>query len=376
MSEREHASVPIAPPPRVFHVALQPTTLCNLDCRYCYLPLRKSTRTMPVAVAESVAAALVNAGGPIRLVWHSGEPLACGVEHFRSLIAPFGPRTEGVLSHSLQTNATLLSEPWCDLFDEYGIEVGISIDGTPAMNVDRRDWSGKSVDARVTRGANLLHRRRIPFAIISVVTRDRLDEAEALYKFACELGCTILCINIEETEGVNVASRLPQDAIRHFWRDLYDSWAKNPVIPIREFDRPLRLMLDVCDSDSLPPPVSMEMFPCVAVDGSVVFLSPELVDSAPQLIAGNVLETPLFEIVARARSLSYVSDYQVGLHRCRDTCQYFSVCGGGAASNRYFEQGRFDISETECCRNRLKSAVDVLLDRLTTSREATNAETV
>ena len=37
------------------YVVMQPTTLCNLDCSYCYLPFRKVDRQMPVEVARAVA---------------------------------------------------------------------------------------------------------------------------------------------------------------------------------------------------------------------------------------------------------------------------------------------------------------------------------
>ncbi len=87
------------------YVVMQPTTLCNLDCAYCYLPFRAVDRRMPVAVAEAVAAA-VNpwaANGRFSVVWHGGEPLAAGREHLADLMAPFGPEVE----HHVQTNATL-----------------------------------------------------------------------------------------------------------------------------------------------------------------------------------------------------------------------------------------------------------------------------
>ncbi|MDI5939907.1 radical SAM/SPASM domain-containing protein, partial [Micromonospora sp. DH15] len=32
------------------YVVMQPTTLCNLDCAYCYLPMRAVVRRLPVAV--------------------------------------------------------------------------------------------------------------------------------------------------------------------------------------------------------------------------------------------------------------------------------------------------------------------------------------
>ncbi len=63
------------------YVIMQPTTLCNLDCAYCYLPFRAHDRRMPVEVASAVAAA-VNEWARLvprfSVVWHGGEPLAAG----------------------------------------------------------------------------------------------------------------------------------------------------------------------------------------------------------------------------------------------------------------------------------------------------------
>lgn len=350
---------------RLFHIALQPTTLCNLDCRYCYLPLRKQRRVMSPLVAERVASTLPRTHGPIRIVWHAGEPLACGVTHFRRLISAFGPSRPPQLTHSLQSNATLIDERWCELFLEYGIEMGISVDGTEDMSHDRRDWSGNGTHGRVMQKIALLRHCGVPFAAIAVVTSSRLDRAADLYRYASEIGCHTLCINVEETEGANVARECSWADVRRFWSDLYDAWRANPVIPIRELQRPLGLMHALCDMEpGFRPRPDLEVFPSVAVDGSVVLLSPELVDNCPQFVAGNVLETPLWQVLEGATALPYVREYLEGVTRCYETCDYFSVCGGGAASNRYFEHGRFDGSETQCCRNRTQAVVDVLLNKL------------
>ena len=44
------------------------------------------------------------------------------------------------------------------------------------------------------------------------------------------------------------------------------------------------------------------------------------------------------------------------------TCPYFGFCGGAHASNRYFEQGRFDVTETEHCRNTKIRLMEGVLD--------------
>ena len=109
------------------YVIMQPTTLCNLDCSYCYLPLRAHNRRMPVAVAKAVATT-VNvwaANAPrFSVVWHGGEPLATGRAHLGRLMDEFSD-----VEHHVQTNATLIDDAWCEFFAERGVRIGLSIDG-------------------------------------------------------------------------------------------------------------------------------------------------------------------------------------------------------------------------------------------------------
>src|SRR5690242_1418708 len=96
---REISSVPT-------YVVMQPTTLCNLDCTYCYLPFRALDGRMPVAVASAVAASVNEWAADdhrFSVVWHGGEPLAAGRTALAELMAPF----QGV-EHHVQTNATLI----------------------------------------------------------------------------------------------------------------------------------------------------------------------------------------------------------------------------------------------------------------------------
>jgi uncharacterized protein len=50
-----------------------------------------------------------------------------------------------------------------------------------------------------------------------------------------------------------------------------------------------------------------------------------------------------------------------GVAACRSSCAYFGLCGGGAGSNKVFEQGRFDGTETQACRYRIQLVADVVL---------------
>ena len=51
-----------------------------------------------------------------------------------------------------------------------------------------------------------------------------------------------------------------------------------------------------------------------------------------------------------------------GVEACRASCAYFGLCGGGAGSNKYWEHGRFDGTETQHCRYRIQLVADVVLE--------------
>jgi uncharacterized protein len=348
------------------YVVMQPTTLCNLDCVYCYLPERAVDRRMPVSVAEAVAASANAwaAAGRFSVVWHGGEPLAAGREHLAALLAPFDPQVE----HHVQTNATLIDDAWCEFFATYQVRVSISVDGPRGRNGGRVSRAGRPAYDRIMRGVAALRRHGLPFSALAVVSDPAPGRATELYEYFLDLGCDVLGVNIEETEGVNTRGNAHDAAaVRAFWAELVAAWRRNPRIHLREVEWSLRYVGAVLDGtahDVLPR--QLDPIPTIGYDGSVTVLSPELAGfSDPQygdFSSGNVLTTPLAEILARAARTPWVGEFLTGVEACRRSCPYFGFCGGGHAANRYFEQGRFDGTETEHCRNSKIRLLEGVLD--------------
>ncbi|BCJ71947.1 radical SAM protein [Catellatospora sp. IY07-71] len=349
------------------YVVMQPTTLCNLDCVYCYLPLRAADRRMPVAVAEAVAtdANAWAAGGRFSVVWHGGEPLAAGREHLTALMAPFAA---GVEQH-VQTNATLVDDAWCELFAARGVRVSVSVDGPEDLNGQRVSRAGRPAYDRIERGIAALRRHGLPFAALCVVGEPRPGLAARLYGYFLELGCDILGVNIEEREGVNERPN-GHDAIavRAFWAELAAAWRADPRIHVRELEWSLRYLGAVLDgtADGLLPR-TLDPIPTIGYDGSVVLLSPELAGFHDPVYgdftSGNVLTSPLSALLGTART-GWVPEFLDGIAACRTSCPYFGFCGGGHAANRYFEHGRFDGTETEHCRNSKINLLEGVLDHV------------
>ena len=93
-------------------LVVQPTSLCNLNCTYCYLPNRDENLVMPISTAHRIADELtaLNLEHTVNILWHSGEPLICGVKKFIELLKPFESlRKQKKIRHSIQTNGTLIT---------------------------------------------------------------------------------------------------------------------------------------------------------------------------------------------------------------------------------------------------------------------------
>jgi hypothetical protein len=182
-------------------VVLQPTSLCNLDCAYCYLPNRDQNRRMSRAVAQAVASfltALPRTPRPFKVLWHWGEPLAAGIGHIETLFEPFAELERGCrVVHRLQTNGTLIDERWCAFFQSHPLSVGVSLDGPAWANREGVDRRGAASFDRIVHGISALKCARIPFGVLAVVGEEALERGADLYRFFALVGCERLDINTE-----------------------------------------------------------------------------------------------------------------------------------------------------------------------------------
>lgn len=367
-------------------VMLQPTSLCNLDCAYCYLPDRKKNQRMVPEAAEAVARMLESLPikAPIQISWHCGEPLASGLEHFSSLLAPFERlEAEGKVVHAIQTNGTLIDAKWIELFVRHAVNVSISLDGPVWANRHRLDLQGKESYAKARRGIERMLEADVGFTGIAVFTPETVSRVQEIYRFFSEdLPMHALGINIEVKDGVNTF-RPVIESIGRFWLDLYDAYRARPTVVIREFDafarwydseRAFGPLLDARDLLSRPHErARVSLFPTVGWNGDVVFLAPEFLGMPAgryeSFALGNVLQEPMLDIIGRAKKADYVTDYLAGADDCEQHCAHYSFCGGGFANTKFFENGTTAGRETAFCRHSRKDLFDTLLRVMTDMKQ-------
>ena len=122
------------------HLMLVPSLHCPASCHYCFGP-HADGESMTRATVEALVRWQNALGerGPLDLTFHGGEPLVPGIEFYRMALPllrdGFAPRQVHL---GIQSNLWLLSDELCELFREYGVGIGTSLDGPEAINDAQR----------------------------------------------------------------------------------------------------------------------------------------------------------------------------------------------------------------------------------------------
>jgi uncharacterized protein len=354
-------------------LVMQSTPLCNLDCAYCYLPDRQNPKRMSAETVDAVYSDLMTArfvGKQFTTVWHAGEPLTASIRFYADAVKSSHRLAERgcKVVHSIQTNATLVNDEWCQFFKDSAVRVGVSIDGPADLHDrNRRNRSGQGTHSRVMHGVSLLRRHGVDFHVICVLTRHSLEYPDALIAFFASIGIQRLGLNIDEVEGANRVSSMSAldsaDALRRCLVRLHELAVKEGIV-IREFDSLRRY---IYSGRYGRVNVQSQPFGVVSVDveGNYSIFSPELLTMRHprygQFTFGNIHREPFSSMLDSSHFRSVHTDIQAGTDRCRATCQYCGLCGGGAPSNKAFENGTFDSAETTYCRLAKKTVIDVVL---------------
>ena len=364
-------------------VIIQPTPFCNINCSYCYLPDRSNKHVISQSTVTKLFTELFASGWnnpDLTVLWHAGEPLAVPIDFYREAFATIerlrpkdGPWPVRV-KHSFQTNGMLIDEAWCDFFKEWNVGVGVSIDGPRELHdAHRKTRSGAGTFDKTIAGVRRLRDAGYPFHILSVLGRASLEMPEEMLAFYVSEGIDHVCFNVEESEG-DYVSDLFQGAelrqryetfLRTFW---HLARADGRVKFVREIDHALPRVFR--PEGVRARNIQVEPLGMINVDshGNVSSFSPELLGyknaDYGDFLLGNINRQSLAEIYQASVDSAFLRDIKKGVEACRAHCEYFSVCGGGAPVNKFFENGRFDSTTTSFCTLTQMVPTDLILEAL------------
>ena len=364
-------------------LVVQSTPFCNLDCKYCYLPDRANTSRMPLFILEKTMQRLLSDSlikEELTIVWHAGEPLVPGIKYYEDcieLIKKMKPSNTKI-NFSIQTNGVLISHEWCNFFKENNIKVGVSVDG-PAFihNKVRLNRTGNGTHELVQIGIDLLNQNGIDFHTISVLTNFSLQHSKAIFQYLLDNNVTRCGFNIEEIENINQSSSLSRIKGKKEVKEFFElMWSYNKqnnyILNIRELDRSVGVIRNWKKGNKHWLSNGQQNLPyqIITVDyrGNFSTYSPELngvlIDGNDSFNLGNVLNTSFEDATKTKKFQRQYREIRSGIKLCSKTCEYYQLCGGGAPSNKYFENGTFSSTETMYCRLQTQASIDATINRL------------
>ncbi|MEU8247246.1 FxsB family cyclophane-forming radical SAM/SPASM peptide maturase [Nonomuraea sp. NPDC048916] len=339
---------------------------CDLACSYCYMyeMADQSWRSRPKRMSSDVAAATiariaehVRAHGltSVEVILHGGEPLLAGPRQIDELVTTARSAVDAQVMVTLQTNATLLDEPYLRLFDRLGIGVGVSLDGgQEAHDRTRRTADGRGSHHKVAAGLRLLtgpgfhHLFRGLLCTVDL-RNDPLETYEALLAFGPP---AIDFLLPHGTWAQPPPRRVPGDAATPYadWLiTVFDHWYSMPTRPtgVRLFDEIIRLLLGGA-SASEQIGLSPAAMVVVETDGEI-----EQSDILKSAYAGAPstglhVSRDSFDDVLRLPSVAARQIGELALAPTCAVCPVGMVCGGGHYAHRYRPGNGFHNPSVYC----------------------------
>ena len=332
---------------REFQVMVKPIgAVCNLDCRYCYYLGKRALypKTAPMRMPEDLLERFIvqrigaSASESILFSWHGGEPTLLGLDYFRRIVElqrKHRPPGRDILN-GIQTNGMLLDDEWCRFFAAHGFFIGLSLDGPKELHdCYRVDRNARPSHRAVASAFRLLQRHRVHCDVLCVVHNQNARQPVALYRYFKDLGVRFLqFLPLVEPQGAQAvgAHTVSAEAYGNFLCSIFDEWVRHDVgrVHIQNFDEATRPFLGMEHALCVSGPVCGNIV--VLEHNGDVYACDHFVDPGHRI--GNILDTPLAEILQSPALLQFGLDKRERLPRACRQCAVLALCNGGCPKDR------------------------------------------
>ena len=335
------------PRPRPFHLMAKPIgPKCNLRCAYCFYlekdalyPGGREWAMSEEVLRSYVRQAVECAQGPAAsFTWQGGEPTLLGLPFFEKAVAIEKQYAHGrQIENSIQTNGTLLDDAWCEFLAREHFLVGLSLDGPEELHdAYRLDARGGPTHGEVMRALGLLKKHRVEFNTLTVVNSVNSAKPLDVYRFLKEAGSRFMQFIplVEPTPdgaAVTEASVMPR-AFGEFLVAIFDEWVRRDVgrVFVQHFDVALGIW---CGLPSATCVFAETCGRAMALEhNGDVYACDHFV--APEYFLGNLVQTPLAEIVEKSEQQAFGDAKRDTLPACCRECDVRFACNGECPKNR------------------------------------------
>jgi serine-type anaerobic sulfatase-maturating enzyme len=358
-----------------FHLLAKPTgAICNLDCQYCFFlskellypggRFRMSEEVLQAYLQQLLAS---HQTPEVIVAWQGGEPTLMGLDFFRRSVelAEEYRRPGQAVAYTLQTNGTRLDDEWCAFFKEHNFLIGLSVDGPRELhNAYRVDKGGQGSFDQVMRGWELLQKHDVDTNILCAVHAANAAHPLEVYRFFRDgLGArfiqyipiverltaeTRLLANQgwgEQPDGgrplyVQAGHTVSRRSVNpreygSFLIDVFEEWVRHDVgmVFVQIFDAALANWVGE------PAGVCIFQETCglaLALEhNGDLYACDHFVEPGYRL--GNILDTPMIDLVASPRQRQFGLDKRDTLPTHCRRCDVRFACHGECPRNRFLK---------------------------------------
>ncbi|MFJ9108594.1 radical SAM/SPASM protein FxsBH, inactivated beta-hydroxylase extension form [Streptomyces sp. NPDC102283] len=342
---------------------------CDLACDHCYVyeHADQSWSTRPKTISDEAISwtarrlaehATTHAIPSVTVILHGGEPLLAGPARLRRVCEELGSALNGIaeLDLRIHTNGVQLSPRYLDLFDEFHVRVGISLDGDRAANDRHRLFAnGRSSHPMVMRAVELLREQRYRHLDLGLLcTVDIHNDPMAVHDALAALEPPLVDFLLPHATWDEPPPRPDGSptAYAEWLLAVFDRWTdRGRPMPVRMF---ASVLSSLTGGPSLTESLGLAPTDLVVIetDGTL-----EQVDSLKSAYEGaaatgfDVFRNTFDEVAAHPG----VRARQLGLAGVSETCRRCPVvrsCGGGLYTHRYRtdggQAGGFDNPSVYC----------------------------
>ena len=340
------------------------TDMCNMACKYCYagsalkdsLDVKKLNESfnskLPILFKFIDQVMSYNKFARTVFIFHGGEPLLISLKNWNRILNYFREKKYRVEIH-MQTNGTLINGDFINLFKEFYVRVGVSLDGPASMNDKNRVFkNGRGSFYTIFTNLQKLKNTNLNFGCLVTLNTANIENIEKIYAFFKKYNISFNIRPIFKTRYSVPKEFLitPQEYAGAFCK-LFDLWfddTETKTSLISDFDKMIAqfispteglatcIFIKNCSKHFVSFGLEGNLYPCDRIRGEADFLY------------GNIQKDDLANLlnIPVAKPLSY-RWIKLSKTNCKD-CYVSRYCNGGCPANGYYYYGSYFKKDYFC----------------------------
>lgn len=352
--------------PKTTYFIIDTTKHCNMDCIYCFRDLndkRKISFEKLKDICDYITEVSIKQKSRINIQMWGGEP-TLAMDRIEYVVTYFNSKNIKV-GIDIETNGSIITDKIAKQLYEWGISVGVSIDGTPKhQNAQRKLVNKKNSMPSVKKGIKILQKYYGDnFGGITVITKYNFKDIDKIIKYYIyDLGINSMKFNIvKDNPNANEKSLgLTLNEVEDFANKLCDVVEIYNSLGIKFSEGNIQLRIDnlltrsgfsCCTSNGCKGGQTL-----ISIDAEGDIFPCEMMDYQEVKIGSIYTNGKLSDSENLQKQISFAKDTNIffkekHIDECQ-RCPWHYYCKGGCTSRIYYTNNNTSIDEVECTFNR------------------------